>query len=118
VHALIGAERRNRPALASPGRPDKDWTMAKSPEKRAESAGEGKGTPGPEQHGPPSIVAPSHRMNIAFPFSQITLQEPSRELSDLTAIVLDLIAAMAEWVPEEHLADLRHRAEALADSLR
>jgi len=64
------------------------------------------------------INAPSSRLNIAFPFSQIKLQEPSKELVELASLVLDLVAAMSEWVPEDRLEELRSRAESLYEGLR
>jgi hypothetical protein len=64
------------------------------------------------------VVAPSSRVNIAFPFSQIKLEEPSKELAELAALVFDLVGTMAEWVPEDRLEELRLRAQALQDALR
>ena len=66
----------------------------------------------------PRVVAPSSRVNVAFPFSQIKLEEPSKELAELAALVFDLVGTMAEWVPEDRLEDLRARALALRDALR
>ena len=66
----------------------------------------------------PSVPGSSHRLNIAFPFSQIKLEEPSKELAELAALVFDLVGTMAEWVPEDRLEDLRARAQALRDTLR
>ncbi len=66
----------------------------------------------------PRVNAPSSRVNIAFPFSQIKLEEPSKELAELAALVFDLVGAMAEWVPEDRLDDLRSRAQVLRDALR
>ena len=66
----------------------------------------------------PGVVAPSSRVNVAFPFSQIKLQEPSHELTELAGVVVDLVAAMAEWVPEDKLEDLRSRAQSIHESLR
>jgi hypothetical protein len=62
--------------------------------------------------------APSNRVNIAFPFSQIKVEDPSKELAELAALVFDLVGAMAEWVPEERLEDLRARAQVLREILR
>ena len=90
--------------------------MPKSSEKHPPDAGEGGGKHG--RGGAPGLAASSSRVNVAFPFSQIKLQEPSRELTDLAAVVVDLVAAMAEWVPEEKLEDLRARAVSIYDSLR
>jgi hypothetical protein len=64
------------------------------------------------------VHAPSNRVNIAFPFSEIKLEEPSKELAELAALVFDLIGTMAEWVPEDQLEDLRARGLALRDALR
>ncbi len=66
----------------------------------------------------PEVVAPSSRVNVAFPFSQIKLQEPSQELADLAGLVADLLVAMAEWVPDDQLEELRVRARALHQRLR
>ena len=66
----------------------------------------------------PPGPAPSHQLNIAFPFSQIKLEEPSKELAELAALVFDLVGTMAEWVPEDRLEDLRARAQALREALR
>ena len=97
--------------------------MAKSPDKNATSS-ESNGLPAARQAGGtearkgPEVVAPSSRVNVAFPFSQITLQEPSQELADLAAVVFDLVVAIAEWVPEDQLEELRARAQALRERLR
>jgi hypothetical protein len=64
------------------------------------------------------VIAPSSRVNVAFPFSQIKLEEPSKELAELAALVFDLVETMAEWVPEDRLEDLRARAQSLRDALR
>lgn len=73
---------------------------------------------GPTRAKAPGIVAPSSRVNVAFPFSKITLHEPSKELVELAALVHDLVATMAEWVPEDRLDELQARAQALRDTLR
>jgi hypothetical protein len=64
------------------------------------------------------VSAPSHRLNIAFPFSQIKLEEPSKELAELAALFFDFVGTMAEWVPEDRLEELRTRAQVLRDALR
>jgi hypothetical protein len=66
----------------------------------------------------PRINAPSTQVNLAFPFSQIKLEEPSKELVELTALVLDLVVELSEWVPQEQLEELRVRAQTLRDRLR
>jgi hypothetical protein len=65
-----------------------------------------------------TVSAPSHRLNIAFPFSQIKLEEPSKELAELAALFFDLVETMAEWVPEDRLDELRTRAQMLREALR
>ncbi len=66
----------------------------------------------------PEVVSPSHQVNVAFPFSQIKVEEPSRDLAELASLLLDLIGTMAEWVPEDHLEELSARARVLYDRLR
>jgi hypothetical protein len=58
------------------------------------------------------------RVTIAWPFSQIKLQEASAELTDLAGLVGELIEALSDLVPEDRLAPLRERAEALRERLR
>ena len=97
--------------------------MAKSPDKNvtpSESNGVAEARPagGTKPRKGPEVVSPSSRVNVAFPFSQIKLQEPSQELADLAALVFDLVVALAEWVPEDQLDELRARAQALRERLR
>lgn len=68
-----------------------------------------------ERQGPPNIIGP--RVNLALPFSKISVQEPSQELIELTKLLSDLLVALADWLPEETLAELRARVEALATRL-
>jgi hypothetical protein len=91
--------------------------MAKSSEK-GHGRADVNGIMAPREETTRGISAPSSRVNVAFPFSQIKLQEPSKELTELAALVLDLVAAMSEWVPEDRLDELRLRAQALHESLR
>lgn len=87
--------------------------MPKSSEKHPATISDGPKAPKRDEWRGPS----SSLVNIAFPFSQISLQEPSKELGDMAAVLLDLIGAMAEWIPEERLEDLRVRALTIHDSL-
>jgi hypothetical protein len=87
--------------------------VPKSSEKNASSA-----LNGAKPRGAPGVVAPSSRVNVAFPFSQIKLEEPSKELAELASLVFDLVGAMAEWVPEDRLEELRERAQVLKETLR
>ncbi len=64
----------------------------------------------------PGIVAPISRINLALPFSKIMVEEPSREVAELRAIVAELLALLESSAPGEAISDLRRRAEALAAS--
>jgi hypothetical protein len=91
--------------------------VPKSSEKNA-SAAALNGAGGAKPSAAPHVNAPSSRVNVAFPFSQIKLEEPSKELAELAALVFDLVGAMAEWVPDDRLEELRARALVLRDALR
>jgi hypothetical protein len=92
--------------------------VPKSSEKNAAAAATTNGAGAAKPGEAPRVVAPSSRVNVAFPFSQIKLEEPSKELAELAALVFDLVGAMAEWVPEDQLEELRARAQVLRDTLR
>ena len=69
----------------------------------------------------PGVVVPTTRVNLALPFSKITVEEPGRELAELAAIVADLAAALEQAMPEpdgSELPELRKRASALTARLR
>ena len=68
-----------------------------------------------EQKAPQNIIGP--RINLALPFAKIEVQEPSADLAELASLLSDLVSAVADWVPEESLADFRSRAEALSTRL-
>lgn len=87
-------------------------------DRQREAGGEADADVGDGWSGARTVSAPSSRVNVAFPFSQIKLQEPSRELSELAVLVSDLVELMREWVPEDRMEELQARAEVLRDSLR
>jgi hypothetical protein len=62
----------------------------------------------------PRVVAPMNKVNVALPFSKITVEEPSKEFTELAAIVAALAAAMERVVTEPELIQLRERADVLA----
>ncbi len=66
----------------------------------------------------PGVVAPTTRLNLALPFSRITIEEPGKELIELAAIVADLAAAMEPEAQEQGLSEVRKRADALVARLR
>jgi hypothetical protein len=93
------------PARRGAGRADK-----------APAASEEPAAPGRE-----FVNAPSNRTNIALPFSQIRLQEPSAELYELAGLVCELVEAFENSVPKaqrDGLKELHARAQALRLRLR
>ena len=66
----------------------------------------------------PMVVTPLTKVNLALPFSKITVEEPGKDLADLASIVAALAAVMERTVEEPFLPELRKRAEVLAARLR
>lgn len=65
----------------------------------------------------PGIVAPTTRVNLALPFSKITVEEPGKDLAELASIVAALAAVMERTADDPFLPELRKRAEAFAARL-
>lgn len=61
----------------------------------------------------PGRVDASTRVNVALPFSQLKIEQPSGELVALTTLVADLAAMMAEVAPGPQADELRDRARDL-----
>jgi hypothetical protein len=57
------------------------------------------------------------RVNVAFPFSQIKVQEPSEDLAALAAVVRELADLVADVVPGSRARELRKRARVLSARL-
>jgi hypothetical protein len=66
---------------------------------------------GPKMGG--GIVAPISRVNLALPFSKIMIQEPSKNLAELSAIVAELLLVLEGGSSDEAITALRQRAEVL-----
>ena len=66
----------------------------------------------------PAVVTPLTKVNLALPFSKITVEGPGQELAELASIVAALAAVMERTVDEPFLPGLRKRAEVLAARLR
>jgi hypothetical protein len=67
-----------------------------------------------DQLKPKSVVsAPTTRVTIAFPFSAIKTEEPSDQLQELAAIVVELAERVAKLDPSVETDALRDRAVAL-----
>ena len=48
----------------------------------------------------PGVVAPTTRVNLALPFSKITVEEPGKDLAELASIVAALAAVMERTVDD------------------
>jgi hypothetical protein len=66
----------------------------------------------------PETETVTTRVNVAFPFSQIKVQEPSEDLVALAALMRELVDLVAEVAPGSKAQDLRKRARALATRLQ
>jgi len=66
----------------------------------------------------PAIVTPLTRVNLALPFSKITVEEPAKELAELASVVAALAAVLERTADDPFLPELRKRAEALGARLR
>jgi hypothetical protein len=66
----------------------------------------------------PAIVTPLTKVNLALPFSKITVEEPDGATAELASIVAALTAVMERTADDPFLPELRKRAEALAARLR
>lgn len=61
---------------------------------------------------------PTNRVNVALPFSKITIEQPRQEIAELAAVVAELTAAVEGLAAGTDISQLRTRAEALAVRLR
>jgi hypothetical protein len=66
----------------------------------------------------PARVDSSTRVNVALPFSQFKIQEPSDHLLALTALMEDLAGLVADALPSPKAKALRSRAHELASQPR
>jgi|GEM_PF-3385047 len=66
----------------------------------------------------PAEVTSSTKVNVAFPFSQFKIQEPSDHLVALTALVADLARLVAETAPSPEADRLSRRAHDLVSNRR
>jgi hypothetical protein len=73
--------------------------------------------PADERRRVPATVVNGTRVTVAFPFSQIRLQESSAELRLLALLVADLAAAPAGLAASDETAALRRRAADLTAAL-
>jgi hypothetical protein len=66
----------------------------------------------------PAVVTPLTKVNLALPFSKITVEEPGRDTAELASVVAALAAVMERTADDPFLPELHKRAEALAARLR
>ena len=65
----------------------------------------------------PAIVTPLTKVNLALPFSKITVEEPDGATAELASIVAALAATMERTSDDPFLPELCKRAQALAGRL-
>ena len=66
----------------------------------------------------PTAEAVTTRVNVAFPFSQIKIQEPSEDLAALAALVREVAEMLADVAPGPKAQTLKKRAQVLAARLK
>ena len=66
----------------------------------------------------PSSEIVTTRVNVAFPFSQIRVEEPSEDLVALAALVRELADLLADIAPGSKARELGLRARDLAARLK
>jgi hypothetical protein len=66
----------------------------------------------------PAVVTPLTKVNLALPFSRISIEEPGKDTAELASIVAAMAAVMERTLDEPFLPELRKRADALAARLR
>jgi hypothetical protein len=67
--------------------------------------------------GPDSEVVTT-RVNVAFPFSQIRIEQPSEDLAALAELIRDLADLLADIAPSSKAGALGKRAQELAGRLK
>ena len=65
----------------------------------------------------PAVVTPLTKVNLALPFSKITVEEPDGVTGELASIVAALAAVMERTSDDPFLPELCKRAQALAARL-
>jgi hypothetical protein len=66
----------------------------------------------------PNAEVVTTRVNVAFPFSQIKVQEPSDDLAALATLVRELAELLADIAPGSKARELVTRAQALVTRLK
>ena len=71
----------------------------------------------PKPKSNPNAEVVTTRVNVAFPFSQIKVQEPSEDLAALAVLVHELANLVADLAPGSKARKVAARAQALATRL-
>lgn len=71
----------------------------------------------PERRPVPEVVAPTNRVNVALPFSSLRVEESSKDLAELAAVVADLTEIVEGLAPGPKMRRLRERARVLTNRL-
>lgn len=66
----------------------------------------------------PRMIAPTNKVNVALPFSKITVEEPSKEFRELARIVAGLAAVVERLAVQPEVTRLRERADVIAAQSR
>lgn len=66
----------------------------------------------------PNAEVVTTKVNVAFPFSQIKVEEPSEELAALAVLLCELADLLADIAPESKAPELAKRAQALVTRLK
>ena len=66
----------------------------------------------------PEVVAPTNRINVALPFSNLRVEESTKDLAELSGIVADLVAVVEATSPGPKVEELRERAEVMKSRLQ
>lgn len=106
---------RPTPADARPG--PAEVQLAPEQGSHAGWTGPGPGT-GPRRGRQATVVNPSTRVTVAFPFSTVRIQEPDEAVAELASLVARLARALAESVPATERTAIAEAAERLAGRLR
>ena len=61
----------------------------------------------------PNAETVTTRVNVAFPFSNIRVQEPSEDVAALAVLVRELAELLADVAPGSKAVELEERARAL-----
>jgi len=68
----------------------------------------------PKARPAPEVVAPTNRVNVALPFGNIHIEESSKDLAELAAIVVELVSIVDELTPGPRIKKVREQVQALA----